>query len=163
LEPFTVMSTPQPAAPFPIPSIVQRLNPIVRRFLAIGLPMGPNVLITIRGRKSGALYTFPVATLRVDGREYLFSPFGEVQWVHNLRAAGEATIRRGRRDRRMTAVEISPDVAAPILEAGLRPVMRISVFGSMIAGWYGVDRQSTAADFRAAALQHPAFELRDPS
>ena len=110
------MSTSQPATQFPIPSIVQRFNPIVRRLLAIGIPMGPNVLITVRGRKSGTPYTFPVATLRVDGREYLFSPFGEVQWVHNLRAAGEATIRRGRHDRRMTAVQISPDVAAPILE-----------------------------------------------
>jgi deazaflavin-dependent oxidoreductase (nitroreductase family) len=157
------MSTPQPATQFPIPSIVQRLNPIVRRLLAIGVPMGPNVLITVRGRKSGTLYTFPVATLRVGGREYLFSPFGDVQWVHNLRAAGEATIRRGRRDRRMTAVEISPEVAAPILEAGLRPVLRTPVFGSMIAGWYRIDRQSTAADFRASALQHPAFELRDAS
>ena len=155
------MSTSQPATQFPIPSIVQRFNPIVRRLLAIGIPMGPNVLITVRGRKSGTPYTFPVATLRVDGREYLFSPFGEVQWVHNLRAAGEATIRRGRHDRRMTAVQISPDVAAPILEAGLRPVMGMPVFGSMIAGWYGIDRQSTAADFRASALQHPAFELVD--
>jgi deazaflavin-dependent oxidoreductase (nitroreductase family) len=157
------MSTSQPATQFPIPSIVQRFNPIVRRLLAIGIPMGPNVLITVRGRKSGTPYTFPVATLRVDGREYLFSPFGEVQWVHNLRAAGEATIRRGRHDRRMTAVQISPDVAAPILEAGLRPVMGMPVFGSMIAGWYGIDRQSTAADFRASALQHPAFELLDAS
>lgn len=50
-----------------------------------------------------------------------FSPFGDVNWVHNLRAAGELTIRRGRRDRRMTAVELTPEVAAPILEAGLRP------------------------------------------
>jgi len=139
------------------------LNPIVRRLLAIGVPMGPNVLMTVRGRKSGTPYTFPVATLRVDGREYLFSPFGEVQWVHNLRAAGEATIRRGRRDRRMVAAEINPDVAAPILEAGLRPVMSMPVFGSMIAGWYGIDRHSTAADFRASALRHPAFELRDAS
>ena len=157
------MTTRQPATQFPIPSIVQRLNPIVRRLLAIGVPMGPNVLMTVRGRKSGTPYTFPVATLRVDGREYLFSPFGEVQWVHNLRAAGEATIRRGRRDRRMVAAEINPDVAAPILEAGLRPVMSMPVFGSMIAGWYGIDRHSTAADFRASALRHPAFELREAS
>ena len=100
----------QPPNPPPrgIPSIVNRLNPLVRRLLALGLPMGPNVLITVRGRKSGRPYTFPVAILERDGREYLFSPFGEVNWVHNLRAAGEATIRRGRRDRRMTAVELSP-------------------------------------------------------
>src|SRR5688572_4864888 len=116
------MTSPTTVPPLPIPSIVHRLNPLVRRLLAIGMPMGPNVLMTVRGRKSGKAYTFPVATLAVDGREYLFSPFGEVNWVHNLRASGTATIRRGRRDRPMTAVELAPDVAAPILEAGLRPV-----------------------------------------
>ena len=153
------MTTPTTAAPLPIPSIVQRLNPLVRRLLALGMPMGPNVLMTVRGRKTGKAYTFPVATLEVDGREYLFSPFGEVSWVHNLRASGEATIRRGRRDRRMTAVEITPEAAAVKLEAGLRPVMGMPVFGSMIAGWYGVDKGSTKADYLAAAQAHPAFEL----
>ena len=58
----------------------------------------------------------------------------------------------------MTARELAPDVAAPILETGLRRVMAAPMFGSMIAGWYGVDRDSTAADYRAAAEQHPAFE-----
>jgi deazaflavin-dependent oxidoreductase (nitroreductase family) len=153
------MTTPTTVAPLPIPSIVHRLNPLVRRLLALGMPMGPNVLLTVRGRKTGTAYTFPVATLAVDGREYLFSPFGEVSWVHNLRASGEATIRRGRRDRRMTAVELPPEVAALKLEAGLRPVMGMPVFGSMIAGWYGVDKDSTKADFLASAQAHPAFEL----
>lgn len=35
------------------------------------------------------------------------------------------------------------------------------LFGSMLAGWYGVDRDSTAADYLAAARHHPAFELRE--
>jgi deazaflavin-dependent oxidoreductase (nitroreductase family) len=154
------MTTNHAAAQLPIPSIVTRLNPLVRRLLAIGVPMGPNVLITVSGRKTGKAYTFPVATLEVDGREYLFSPFGEVSWVQNLRAAGELMIRRGRRDRRMTAVELTPEAAAPFLEAGLKPVMGAPMFGSMIAGWYGVDRSSTSEDYLASARQHPAFELR---
>ena len=154
-----VMATPPAAAPRPIPWIVHFLDPLVRRLLALGVPMGPNVLMTVQGRKSGKAYTFPVATLEVDGREFLFSPFGEVNWVHNLRASGEATIRRGRRDRRMTAVELSPDMAAPFLEAGLKPVMGMPVFGSMIAGWYEVDRSSTKEDYLASAHRHPAFEL----
>jgi deazaflavin-dependent oxidoreductase (nitroreductase family) len=156
---ITLMTTPEAAARGGVPSIVHFFNPMVRRLLALGVPMGPNVLMTVRGRKSGKAYTFPVATLEVDGREFLFSPFGEVQWVHNLRAAGEATIRRGRRDRPMTAVELTPEVAAPLLEAGLAPVIGAPVFGSMIAGWYGIDRSSTKDDYLAAARQHPAFEL----
>ena len=155
------MTIPQAADPRPIPSIVHFFNPMVRRLLAIGLPMGPNVLMTVRGRKSGKAYSFPVATLEVEGREYLFSPFGEVQWVANLRASGEAIIRRGRTNRRMTAVELTPEAAAPMLEAGMRPVMGMPMFGAMIAGWYGVDRSSTSADYLASARQHPAFELRE--
>ena len=154
------MTTPQAAASG-IPSIVHFFNPLVRRLLALGLPMGPNVLMTVRGRKSGTAYTFPVATLEADGREFLFSPFGEVNWVANLRASGEATLRRGRRNRRMGAVELAPEVAAPILEEGMRPVMGMPMFGSMIAGWYGIDRGSTPADYLAAARLHPAFELSE--
>jgi deazaflavin-dependent oxidoreductase (nitroreductase family) len=154
------MTTPQTAASG-VPPIVHFFNPLVRRLLALGLPMGPNVLMTVRGRKSGKAYTFPVATLEAGGREFLFSPFGEVNWVANLRASGEATIRRGRRDRRMRAVELSPEVAAPFLAEGMRPVMGMPMFGSMIASWYGIDRRSTPEDYLAAARLHPAFALNE--
>ncbi|HEY3165427.1 MAG TPA: nitroreductase family deazaflavin-dependent oxidoreductase [Candidatus Limnocylindrales bacterium] len=154
------MSTSESATTFPIPPIVGRLDPLVRRLLALGVPMGPNVLITVRGRKSGTPYTFPVATLEVDGRQYLFSPFGEVSWVQNLRAVGELMVRRGRRDHRMTARELNPEVAAPFLEAGLKPVLGVPFVGPMIAGWYGINRSSTSADYLTAARLHPAFELR---
>jgi deazaflavin-dependent oxidoreductase (nitroreductase family) len=122
--------------------------------------MGPNVLMTVIGRKSGDPRTFPVAILESDGRKFLFSPFGEVNWVHNLRAAGTATIHHGRRRQTVDATEVGADEAAPFLEAGLRPVMSTPVFGSMVAGWYGIDRTSTSADYLAAARRHPAFELR---
>ncbi len=155
------MTTPHAAAPRRIPSIVNLFNPMVRRLLAIGLPMGPNVLMTVRGRKSGKAFTFPVAILETGGRQYLFSPFGEVQWVQNLRASGEAVIRRGRTNHRMTAVEIAPEAAASALESGMQPVLGVPVFGSMIAGWYGLDRSSTPDDYLAAARRHPGFELTE--
>ena len=123
--------------------------------------MGPNVLLTVRGRKTGQPRTFPVAILKADGREYLFSAFGEVSWVHNLRAAGRATIGHGRRTRTVTATEIEPAAAAVVLEAGLRPIMRVPLIGTMIAGWYGIDGHSSVEDYLAAAGRHPAFELHD--
>jgi deazaflavin-dependent oxidoreductase (nitroreductase family) len=144
-----------------VPTIVHRLNPLVNRLLRIGVPMGPNVLLTVRGRKTGTPRTFPVAILETDGRQFVFSPFGEVSWVHNLRAAGVATVRQGRRSREVTAVELLAADAAPILEAGMRPVLKAPVFGSMIAGWYGIDGDSSPADYQAAARSHPGFELRD--
>ena len=154
----TSKSAPGPAT---APGFVLRTNPLVLRALRLGVPMGPNVLLTVRGRKTGQPRTFPVAILKTGGTEYLFSAFGEVSWVHNLRAAGTATISHGRKARMVTASEMAPLAAAVVLEAGLRPIMRVPLIGSMIAGWYGIDRHSTQDDYLAAAERHPAFELRE--
>ncbi len=154
----TSKTAPGPAS---APGFVLRTNPLVLRALRLGLPMGPNVLLTVRGRKTGLPRTFPVAILKSDGREYLFSAFGEVSWVHNLRADWTATIRHGRRTRTVTATELEPHEAAVVLEMGLRSIMRVPILGSMIAGWYGIERRSTRDDYLAAAGRHPAFELHD--
>ena len=156
----TDLSTPAATS---IPSIVHRLDPLVQAALRAGVPMGPNVLLTVRGRKSGVPRTVPVAIVREGDAEYLFSPFGEVAWVHNMRAAGTAEIGRGRRRRTVDAREITPAEAAPHLEAALRSILRIPGLGSMIAGWYGITKASTSADYLAAAHRHPGFELRDRS
>jgi deazaflavin-dependent oxidoreductase (nitroreductase family) len=152
------MTTPLTAR-LPVPGLVTRLNPLILRLLRLGMPMGPNTLMTVRGRKTGEPRTVPVAILRAEGREFVFAAFGEVPWVHNLRAAGSATIGAGRRGRRVQAVEVDTAIAARVLEVGLRPVLKVPVMGTMIAGWYGIDRHSTADDYREAARRHPAFEL----
>src|SRR5262249_47369238 len=94
-----------------------------------------------------------------EGRDYVFAAFGETGWVHNLRVAGAATIHRGRRSHPVQAREIDLETAARVLEIGLRSVMRFPLIGSMIAGWYGIDRTATAADVARSATLHPAFEL----
>ena len=78
-----------------VPSFVAFFNPVARRLLGVGIPMGPNALITVRGRKSGLDRTTPVALVELEGRRWIQSPFGEVNWVRNLRATGEATIAIG--------------------------------------------------------------------
>ena len=72
------------------PSFVRIFNPIARRILNRGPLLGPNALITIRGRKSGLPRTTPVALVDIDGRRWVIGTFGEVNWVRNLRAAGES-------------------------------------------------------------------------
>jgi deazaflavin-dependent oxidoreductase (nitroreductase family) len=153
------MTTQATTAQPPVPGFVTRLNPLILRLLRLGMPMGPNTLMTVRGRKTGEPRTVPVAILRAEDREFVFAAFGEVPWVHNLRAAGTATIGSGRRARQVRAIEVDEETAARVLAAGLRPVMKVPLMGPMIAGWYGIDRRSTAEDYRAAARRHPAFEL----
>jgi len=69
-------------------------NPIARLLMAAGVPLGFNGLITVRGRQSGLPRTTPVAIIEVSGRRWVWAPWGDVQWVRNLRAAGRATIRQ---------------------------------------------------------------------
>ena len=66
------------------------LNPVFIRYLRVGLPGGPNVLLTVRGRSSGRSRAAPVAMMQLGDRRFLQAVFGEVNWVRNLRAAGQA-------------------------------------------------------------------------
>src|SRR5215467_8400058 len=91
-----------------LPSWVPLFNRIARPLLAAGVPMGPDVLITVRGRKSGVARTTPVTICENMGRRGIISPFGEVNWVRNLRAAGRATITIRRRREEVAAVELGP-------------------------------------------------------
>jgi deazaflavin-dependent oxidoreductase (nitroreductase family) len=68
-------------------------NPLARRLISAGIPTGaPNVLLTVRGRRSGRPRTVPLAMLQLDGAWFVQACFGETGWVANLRAAGEATV-----------------------------------------------------------------------
>ena len=89
-----------------IPGYVAVFNPIARRVLKAGALMGPNALITVRGRKSGLPRTTPVALVEIDGRRWVIGTFGDTNWVRNLRAAGEATVSVGRRREEVKAAEL---------------------------------------------------------
>src|SRR3979409_504621 len=90
-----------------VPGLVGFFNPLAQRMLGIGIPMGPNALITVRGRKSGEPRTTPVALIEIDGKRWVSSPFGDVNWVRNLRAAGQATLTFGRREELGPATEMT--------------------------------------------------------
>src|SRR5206468_10777660 len=105
-------SMPAPARSTRVPSWVPFFNYIAKPLLAAGVPMRPDVLITVRGRKSGLLRTTPVTIAENSGRRGVISPFGDVNWVRNLRAVGRAPITAGRRRAEVTAIELGPPRAA---------------------------------------------------
>ena len=131
-------------------------NPIARTLLAIGVPLGLNGLITIRGRKSGLPRTTPIAIIQVSGRRWVWSPWGEVNWVRNLRAAGEAQIAfRGRKDD-VRATELDPTQRVAFFRDTLGPVARTIPFGRAfirIVDGTDLDKPEEAAEGR------PVFEL----
>ena len=56
----------------------------------VGAGHYPMYLLTVRGRKSGKPRTVPIVLLEQHGKRYLAATYGSVNWVYNLRAAGEA-------------------------------------------------------------------------
>ena len=88
------------------PAIIRTWNPLVRRLLHIGVPMGPNVLLTVRGRTSGEPRTAPVAVAEIGGHRYVIGAYGNVHWVRNLRAAGEADLEIHGRHEHIRATEL---------------------------------------------------------
>jgi deazaflavin-dependent oxidoreductase (nitroreductase family) len=143
-----------------VPPWVPFFNPIARRLLAAGVPIGPNVLLTVRGRKSGLPRTTPVTVVRFGGRRWLLAPFGEGDWVRNLRAAGRATIAARGRTEDVTAGELGPDDAV----AFFRDVFPAAVrkYGAL-AAWIVRNVDKIDLDHpEAAARGCPVFELSCP-
>jgi deazaflavin-dependent oxidoreductase (nitroreductase family) len=141
------------------PRWVTFFGPITKSLLAARVPLGFNGLITIRGRTSGLPRTTPIAIIDVSGRRWVWSPWGEVNWVRNLRAAGRATITVRGREEEVRAIELDPAERVEFFRDILGPVAHDMPFGyTFIRIVDGVDLHHPleAADGRCV------FELRPP-
>ena len=145
------------------PWLVRAPNGLVGRLMRIGLPMGPNVPMTVRGRTSGLPRTVPVAVSEIDGRRYVIGAYGDVNWVRNLREAGEATIRIHGRDVHVNATELDPAAARAFFAATVPGyIARFPWFGR---GFLRLLFRFVAGDMLndpdQAAATRPVFELND--
>jgi deazaflavin-dependent oxidoreductase (nitroreductase family) len=132
-------------------------NPIARRVLRVGALMGPNALITVRGRKTGEPRTTPVALVEIDGKRWVIGTFGEVNWVRNLRAAGAATLSVGSRREEVRSVELTPEEGAVFFRDVIGPYVRRMRIGTLLLS---VLRSRDILDDPAgAAARRPVFEL----
>jgi deazaflavin-dependent oxidoreductase (nitroreductase family) len=152
---------PTPNLPTPhAPGFVPALNGLIRRLLALGAPMGPNALLTVRGRRTGTPYTFPVAILELDGRRFVQGTFGETNWVKNLRATGQATLSKRSWSEDFDAIELEPDVAATVLRGALAPFVAKPYTRPLVGRFFRLPANATLDDYLALARSHPTFELR---
>jgi deazaflavin-dependent oxidoreductase (nitroreductase family) len=141
-----------------VPFFVPLFNPIARRLLRVGVPMGPNALLTVRGRTSGVDRTTPVAVVAISGRRWLIGTFGEVNWVRNLRAAREATLTINQRPEPVRAVELSRQEASSFFKDVLTPYVSKLPLGRFLLGTI-LGGKELLTDADAAAQHHPVFEL----
>ena len=141
-----------------VPWRVSFFGAILKFLLVAGVPLGPNRLVTIRGRKSGLPRTTPVAIIEVSGRRWVWAPWGEVQWVRNLRAAGRATITLRGRKEEVSATELDPAQRVGFFRDILGPLARSVPFGVWfvrIVDGVDLDRPLEAAEGRRVFEFHP--------
>jgi deazaflavin-dependent oxidoreductase (nitroreductase family) len=151
-----------------VPRVVPLFNRLVRPLLAAGMPMGFNGLLTVPGRTSGQPRTTPLAIIEIDGRRWVWSPWGEVHWVRNLRAAGQATLVVRRRAETVHAVELDPAERLGFFRDTFGPLARRIPGGAMfvrLLDGVDVNDPEAAADGRAVfeLLPVPGEVSRPPS
>jgi deazaflavin-dependent oxidoreductase (nitroreductase family) len=152
--------------------MLRLFNPLTRRFISVGLPTGaPNVLLTMRGRRSGKIRTVPIGMLEFDGRSFVQASYGEIGWVANLRADGEATVTHpGGRRVAVQAIELSPEEAGAVLRRALQLFRRSRVMRALLGPNFRppigvlwrlrIRVDDTLEEYIAEARRHPLFELR---
>ncbi len=140
------------------PKFVPLFNPLAARLLRLGRVLGPNALLTVTGRKSGRPRTTPVALVEMSGRRWVIGTFGEVNWVRNLRAAGEGEISAGRTRERVIARELTQAEAADFFACELGPYVSGGALKRLVLRM--LDAGDILTDPVGAARRRPVFELQ---
>ncbi len=126
----------------------------VRWMTRHGVSLFGSRVLTVRGRTSGEPRSVPVNLLPLDGEQYLVAPRGTTQWVRNVRAAGVAELRVGRRVEQVRLIEVAPDQRVPVLRVYLKR------WGWEVGRFVeGLTTRSTDAELAAAAPGMPVFRV----
>ncbi len=132
------------------------LNAIFSRMIRLGLIPRAH-LISVPGRKSGALHTTPVFVLSYAGQRWLVAGFKQADWVKNLRASGWCLLIHDRRQERVTVMEVKDsEVCTPVLQEFVRRAP-----GGMRG--FTIKASAPLADFIAITAEHPVFRVVEPT
>jgi deazaflavin-dependent oxidoreductase (nitroreductase family) len=129
------------------------LNPAVAAAVRAGLPPRMAHILTTRGRKTGERRSTPVILVERGGARYLVAPYGEGDWVHNVRADPRVTLSRARRSEDLEAVEVEAEEAAPVLKD------YVSRWWPAVAPYFDAGPSDPEEAFAAEVPRHPVFRL----
>jgi deazaflavin-dependent oxidoreductase (nitroreductase family) len=139
---------------FRAPTAGERVfNRIFGFLVGLGFGFSYNYLLQVRGRKSGKLYSTPINLLEFSGKRFLVAPRGRTQWVRNAEAAGEVTLKKGRKRMRCSLRALSENEKPQILKAYL------DTFKKEVQIYFPVPAGSPPEAFRELSPSYPAFEL----
>lgn len=128
------------------------LNVLMTALLRRGLGPPGIYLLETRGRRTGKVRTTPVSLVEDDTGRYLVSPYGTTAWVHNARAAGEVTLRRGRTAQTLPVTELDAQASGPVLQ-------RYVAEQRIVRPWFDAGPGDPVDAFAAEAARHPVFRL----
>ena len=142
------------------------INWTIKVVLHLGIPLtllGPMMLLTVRGRKTGTSRTVPVDLYEHAGQHFLIATHGEGNWVYNLRATGKGSLSLGRKHQVFTALELPAEDAGSVIKEVLGPLLTSQgVSGSVLRQHLDVTADTSQDDFTRAAQSHPVFQLSFP-
>ena len=138
---------------YQVTSVARFANRIVQLLLRLGVGSKGMYLLTVRGRKSGKLYSTPVTLIEEGGERWLVAPYGEVNWVRNARAAGQVMLTRGRQSETVSVFELEPAESAPVLKKYVNGV-------PITRPYFNVGPDSPLEAFETEAARHPVFLIR---
>ena len=93
------------------PALTRHLaNPLAMRLNGRGV-----AVLTVVGRCTGVPHKVPVTPVEVAGSRYLVPPYGESEWVRNLRTAGKGELSYKGRVEEFQAVEVPVDARGPVI------------------------------------------------
>jgi deazaflavin-dependent oxidoreductase (nitroreductase family) len=130
-------------------------NPTVAFATRHGISLMGSRVLSVPGRTTGIPRSTVVNLLTVDDERFLVAPRGHTQWVRNLRAAGGAELRVGRRVESVTSSEMPDADKLPVLREYLRRwAWEVGQF------FEGIDKDSSDEDLAAVASDFPVFRLQ---
>lgn len=140
------------ARSYRVTPVLRILNRVMR--LLSRTPFAPAGVheLTTTGRRSGVPRTTPVRLVDVDGAPWLVSPYGNVGWVHNVRADDRVTLRRGGTSRTFRVEEVDAATAAGVLRAYVRAER-------FVHPYFEAGPEDPVEAFEAEAGRHPVFRL----
>jgi deazaflavin-dependent oxidoreductase (nitroreductase family) len=109
-------------------------------------------ILTVPGRKTGRLYSTPVDVIDLDGHRWLVAGYGPANWVRNLRAAGDATLSRGRDSYRFRVEETAAPDAVPVLRKYIAEI-------GVTRQYFDASADSPDAEIAAELPRHTVFRL----
>lgn len=134
-------------------TLVRRIVDAVSRLaIQAGLRPSHRYLVTVRGRRTGRPRTTPVGLVHVGPDRWLVAPYGEVGWVRNVRAIGQAVIERTGKREHVRLIGVGQSEAGEVLKEYLKLEPTIRPF-------FRADVDDPPSEFAAEASDHPVFRI----